>query len=166
MSAELTNFAVKTMESVKVIGKEIRVNMSESTENPIPAFWGQCFTDGSVQRMEEHPDRVYPEVMVGWMGDMDQTTHTWVYIVGILAKADAEVPADMVSRTLPETRYAVGTISGTEPDIYMQAHDLTAAEMAKADLQFNDALGCEMEWYEDFCPQADPVVIGMYIPVQ
>jgi predicted transcriptional regulator YdeE len=100
------------------------------------------------------------------MGNMDMIANTWVYIVGIVAKPDANVPEGMVSVDLPETRYAIGTISGTEPDIYAKAHDLTVVEMTNADLQFHDSLGFEIEWYDErFCPDADPVVIDLYVPV-
>lgn len=166
MSAELTKLTVKVMEPVKVIGKEVRVNMNGCGENPVPAFWSQCFADGSIKEMEDHPDRLYPQVLVGWMGDVNMAEKTWSYIVGILAGTDADVPAGMVSRELPETRYAVGTLSGEEPDIYARAHELTAAEMAKTGLRFNDTLGYEMEWYDErFCADDCPGVIDLYIPV-
>lgn len=58
-----------------------------------------------------------------------------------------EMPAMAVD--LPAAHFAVGTIAGTEPDVYRQAHDLLDREVKDRQLAYDDVLGCAMEWYDE-----------------
>lgn len=165
--AEIINFQVKKLTPCKLIGKEIACKMGYPQGNPIPAFWGRCYEDGTMKALETYPDRLYPNASIGWMGNFNFKEKTFSYVVGVFVKPDAEVPEGILSIPMPETRYAVGTIQGTEPDIYMKAHKYTENEMKKAGLEFNMNVGIEMEWYDErFCKDKDEKVIDLYISVK
>ena len=166
MSAEMTEFKVISMPACKVIGKEIRCTMGFPEGNPIPKLWDTCFADGTVKSLEQHPQRLYPNALLGWMGRFNHEENTFSYIVGIAAKPDADVPDEMTGENLPETDFAIATIQGQEPDIYMKAHELLHAEMEAKNLSPNQALGCAMEWYDErFCGDSTIHVIDYYEPV-
>ncbi len=167
MKASLTNFTVKELPDCMIIGKEIRVFFVEGEENPIPAFWGKCFSDGTIASLEKHPDRIFPQVLVGWCGDFNTLEKSFTYIIGVFVKPAAEVPEDMNFVTLPAGKYATGTIEGQEPDIYFHAHDLAIEEVKKAEMEHDPQRGCEMEWYDErFCRDDDKRVIDLLIPIR
>lgn len=166
MSAKLTNFKVKTLSPAKIIGKEIRCIMDFPEGNPIPTFWDKCFQDGTMKQLEEPTGRIYPTAMLGWCGNFNPEDKTFSYIVGILANPDAEVPAGYISITLSETRYGVGTIEGTPPDIYTNVYELTMDEIKKAGLQLNPNHCFNFEWYDErFCQNKEYNIIDLYIPI-
>lgn len=166
VKAEIINFTVTELNPCTIIGKEIRCTMGHPEGNPIPAFWGKCFEDGTFKSLEEHPDRMYCNASIGWMGRFNPSDRTFSYVVGVFVKPGTNVPEGMVSIDIPGTRFAVGTIKGTEPDIYMNAHSFTEAEMKKTGLQFNPKLGFEMEWYDErFCQSQEHKTIDLYIPI-
>jgi len=165
MAAELAGFAVKTIGPVKVVGKELRTRFFSFEDNPVPAFWDRCFQDGTVATLEALPGRRYPSALIGWAGRYDPADQSFSYIVGVLADPGAAVPEGMAAYDIPENRFAVGSILGTEPDIYGRAHDLTWEQAAKASLE--PALDFEMEWYDERFEQPDGRhMIDLCIPVQ
>jgi len=165
MTAELVGFAVKTIGPAKVVGKELRTKVTVPEGNPIPAFWDRCFQDGTVGALKALPGRCYPSALVGWMGAYDPADETFVYVVGVLADRGAAVPEGMVAYSIPETRFAVGSILGTEPDIFQRAHELTWEQAEKAGLEH--ALDFEMEWYDERFEQPNGrYLIDLCIPVK
>ncbi len=156
MSAKMTEFKVVEMPAFKVVGRELRVKMGMPEGNPIPAFWDKCFQDGSMARLEKLPGRLYPNAYVGWMGNFNMQDNTFSYIVGVVAKPEATMQ-DMDSAETPATKFAVGTISGSEPEIFQKAHEFVETEMKARQLAFNEAAGCEIEWYDERF-MADPVL--------
>ncbi len=165
--AEIINFSVIELDHCKLIGKEIQCTMGHPQGNPIPAFWGKCMEDGTFGILEGYSDRVYSNASIGWMGNFSTVDNTFTYVVGVLVKPDAIVPEGMVGIDIPGIRYAVGTIQGTEPDIYMNEHAFTENEMQKSGLQFNGSYEFEMEWYDErFCQCSGNKTIDLYIPVK
>lgn len=164
--AEIVKFSVVELESCKLIGKEIRCMMGHPQGNPIPAFWEKCNEDDTMKSIQKHPDRVYSNACAGWMGRFDPADNTFSYIVGIFVKPDADVPEGLISIHMPKCRCAVATMQGIEPDVYINAHCSTEAEMKKQGLQFNESLGFEMEWYDErFAQNEGYKVIDLYMPV-
>ncbi len=164
--AELIDFKVTELIPSKLIGKEIRCKMDHPDGNPIPLFWNKCFEDGIVKSLESHPDRLYTNALIGWCGNYNPNDNMFSYIVGVFVKPNASVPEGMASINMDESRYAVGTIKGTEPEIYMNAHQFTEAEMNKAGLQFKPGLSFEMEWYDErFCQNEEYKIIDLYVPI-
>jgi predicted transcriptional regulator YdeE len=165
--AEIINFSVTRLSSCKLIGKEIKCMMGHPEGNPIPAFWCKCMEDGTFKTLEGHQDRVYTNASIGWMGNFNAADNTFTYVVGVLVKPDALVPEGMVAVDIPGIRYAVGTIRGTEPDIYINEHIFTESEMQKSGLQINGSFQFEMEWYDErFCQDSSNKTIDYYIPVE
>lgn len=165
MPAELVGFAVRTLGPGKVVGKELRTSLNSPEGISIPAFWSQCFQDGTIATLRGLQGRRFPSTLVGWVGRHDPADDSYSYVVGVLASPDAAIPEGMVSYDLPDTQFAVGSVLGTEPDIYAHAHDQTPVEAAKAGLR--PAHSFVMEWYDERFEQPDGRrLIDLYIPVQ
>lgn len=166
MISELINFTVKNLVNVKIIGKEIRFKAGNPDGNPIPAFWQQCFEDGTMDTLRMLPNQMHPWVRVGWIGNFNPADKTLSYIAGILTKDTTDTPCEMVSIHIPNVRFAVGTIKGTEPEIFYKAPELTLAEIEKNGLQLDSANAYKIAWCgEDFCKNEEYKILDMYIPV-
>jgi predicted transcriptional regulator YdeE len=166
LNAQLIDFKVIKLENCKMVGKEIKCIMGHPDGNPIPAFWGKCFEDGSMNILETHPDRLYCNASIGWMGNFNMDDGSFSYVVGVFVKPDAVVPTDMIGIDMPEAKFAVGTIKGMEPDLFMNAHDFTETEIENAGLKIDCKNYVEFEWYDErFClPQGDKM-IDLYIKI-
>jgi predicted transcriptional regulator YdeE len=164
MTTELINFRVVTLEPLKIIGKEIRCEYGHPNGNPIPLFWGKYHEDGTIKKLEEYPDRLYKNALVGWMGNWGSKTFS--YVIGIIAKPNAQTSDNLFSIDIPKIRCMVSTIKGTEPDIYMKAHEITLKEMEKLNLKANEDISFEMEWYDErFCANTDYHIIDLYLSI-
>jgi predicted transcriptional regulator YdeE len=167
MGAELIDFQVVELAEGKVIGKEIRAVMSPQAPNPIPGFWTSCFADGTIATLRKLDGLLYPNALVGWLGEYQPSEQSFVYLVGMVAGPEVMPPAGFTARDLPAGRYAVGYIRGPEPDIYAQARDLTSAELVKRHLAPDTQAGFEIEWYDDerFNGAGTTHVLDYYIPL-
>jgi predicted transcriptional regulator YdeE len=167
MEAELIDFQVVALPQAEVVGKEIRVVMSPQAPNPIPDFWTTCLKDGTIAMLRELDGLLYPNRLVGWVGDYGLSDGSFVYLVGMVAGPEVKTPAGCTARALPARRYAVGSIKGPAPDIYPQARDLTAAELVKRHLVADAQAGFEMEWYDDerFNGAGAKHILDSYIPL-
>ena len=149
MGAELIDLQIVELGEGKVIGKEIRVVMSPQAPNPVPGFWGSCFADGTIAVLRALDGLLYPNALAGWLGDYRPSDQSFVYLVGMVAGPEVVPPAGFTARALPQGRYAVGYVRGTEPDSYAQARDLTFAELVRRHLAPDPQAGFEIEWYDD-----------------
>lgn len=166
MAAEITSFEVKNLESFFVVGKMLTCQFGHPEGNPIPALWCQCFEDGTLSKIEAIEKRIHTNALVGWMGNVNMEEKTFQYIVGVLTSTDAVIPDNLTKIEMSASRFAVSTIYGTEPDIYMCARDLTDNEIKQHHLQYDEKLACEMEWYDErFDGNAEHKTISFYIPV-
>lgn len=167
MSASMESFKVVDMPAFKVVGREWRVKMGGPV-NPIPGYWGQCFSDGTMARLDQQPGRIYPNAYIGWMGRYNMADQTFSYVVGVLAEAGATTPADLNVIDVPAAKFGVVTMTGTEPDIYMQARPNIEAQLKAHALAFDEQVACEMEWYDErFNPEAGPpLTIDYYAAVK
>lgn len=167
MAAELVECKVVNMPAMKLVGKEIRCTMGHPQGNPIPAFWGRCFAEGLFAKLQQIPHGLYPQAFIGWMGRFTPADQTWSYIVGMLFAPEATVPEGLEVQDIPATTCAVGTMQGTEPEIFMQAHDKLNAEMKARNLTPDSAAGFAMEWYDErYNPQEQQRIIDYYEPIQ
>jgi predicted transcriptional regulator YdeE len=149
MAAELLSFQVASLPALTVVGKSLRVQMEESGENPIPAFWDRCFGDGTLATLMALPDRPYPDVLVGWVGRWNPDDQSFIYLVGVLCNPDAETPEGMSSEDLPGTSYAVCTIGGPAPDIFEAAEGFMTRECDAHEFARHEELEYAIEWYDD-----------------
>lgn len=149
MGAELIDLQVVELAECKVVGREIRVTMSPEAPNPVPGFWTSCFADGTIATLRSLDGLLYPNALVGWLGDYRKSDESFVYVVGMVVGPEVEPPAGCTARALPPGRYAVGYVRGPEPDIYAQARELVIAELARRHLAPDPQATCEIEWYDD-----------------
>jgi predicted transcriptional regulator YdeE len=165
--AELVKFEVKALPPVRVVGKAIRVEMNMQ-ENPIPAFWGKCFGDGTLKTLEDMTDQVYDPAYVGFMCRWGGSDGKFTYIVGMLMKEGTPVPDGYESEDISACEVAIGWIKGKEPDVYMASHQLTSAEMERLGLVMDESKGWCMELYN--CPRFTvpdgngDLILDYYIP--
>jgi predicted transcriptional regulator YdeE len=168
MGAELIDFQTVELPEGKIVGKQMRVLMSLEGLNPIPDFWMTCMGDGTIATLRKLGGILFPNALVGWMGDYRPSDQSFVYFVGMVAGPEVMPPEGFTVRTLPARRYAVGYIKGQEPDIYPAAHDLTTAELEKRHLAVDAQAGFEIEWYDDerFNGDGRIHVLDFYVPLK
>lgn len=164
--SSLANFQIRPLPALRVIGKAVYPKM-DMKENPIPAFWDQCFADGTFKTLTdlpaEHIDKDYVGFMCEWDGKV-----TFTYICGMLLAAGTPVPDGFIYKDIPASTVAVGWIQGPEKDNYQAAHAMTQQELEKRGYQCDNAAGWCMEYYN--CPrftQKQPngdVILDYYIP--
>lgn len=92
--------------NARVIGKAIRCTLDENAPNPIPAFWGQCDSEGLFETLKT-PSRLIP-AMLGFTDAYDEKTNTFLYIVGALFPEGFAVPQSYVHRDIPATVVSKG----------------------------------------------------------
>jgi predicted transcriptional regulator YdeE len=167
MSVALTNFQTITLKPVTVIGKEIICKVNPQNGNPIPKFWDKCFSDGTIERLNALPNLAYPAVNVGWIGNWNQKTGEFSYVVGVLSNPTDSVPAEFEAIPMEETKFAVGTIKGTQPEVFLEGYELTKKAIEDNDLKLVEGYCCELEWYDErFCQNEEFRVIDIYLPVK
>ncbi len=167
---KVIKFEVKNFPESRVIGKSIRPDMNKLNkgENPIPAFWEKCFSDGMFATLESLSEFHLDSAYVGWMGEWNDSDQTFTYLCGMLMKPDTPPPVDFCFRDIPETNVAVAWIQGVEPDLFQEAHQLTTKTLIEKGYQMNDNAPWSMELYA--CPrftEADPDgsrILDYYIP--
>ena len=105
---------------------------------------------------------------VGWMGDFDAKTSSFVYLCGVLVAADSPVPDGFDVRAIGPTNAAVGWVQGEPDELVPVAQELTERAMSDAGVAADDAAGWALEMYTDeryTRPSAGgEVVLDFYIP--
>ena len=164
---ELVNFSVEKMPAMKVVGREIRPRMG-ADENPIPAFWQQCFQDNTFEKIEALDAPALDGAYVGFMTEYSKDDGTFTYICGIFMKPDCPVPEGFVSRDVATADVAVGWVRGPEFAIYPVAHTLTQEALIKAKRKPDEKADWCAEVYN--CPrfttkqENGDVILDYYIP--
>lgn len=108
-----------------IVGKEIRTR--PMTQN-IPALWGQCFTDGTYDRlvqMKEYIPTDIPNDYVGYIRDFNPQDNTFTYLVGMFMMPDTPIPEGYAAYEIPVCTLAKAWVEGEEYDIYANASALT-----------------------------------------
>lgn len=154
---------------MRVIGKEIKVNLGEGI-NPIPQFWERCFEDGTFQILESMANEVAIPAYIGWEGEYDPDSKTFTYIVGMFMNSNTNVPEGFTFRDLPESKMAIAWIKGEEPEIYMQATELTMRAMEENGYVYDYTKGYMVEVYteEHFVAPMNrgekEIILDFYVP--
>lgn len=152
---------------MKIVGREVRPKLG-AEENPIPAFWQTCFTDGTFPTIEALGTPALDGSYVGFMCDDNAGNNMYTYICGIFMKPDCPVPEGFTARDVAESDVAVGWICGPAHENYPVAHQLTAAAMEKAGHKPDEAAAWCAEVYN--CPRFTTpqengnVILDYYIP--
>jgi len=172
--SKLIKFEIKAFPATRMIGKQVACGLGEDAENPGPALWASMLTDGSLDFLLNLPQRsTLDRDTVGWMGEYNPASNSYIYIAGILAEPATPVPSGYVYRDIPACEMAIASIQGTDSDhdVYAGAHDHTAKAVQEAGYEYDPgAGGFEMEYQSHTgftMPLArgeDIVVLNYYSP--
>jgi AraC family transcriptional regulator len=164
--ASLVKFDVQSLPALKVVGRAVRVRMADEMDDPVPELWARCHGDGTIDELESLD--TFDPSPVGWMGEYDDKTSTFVYLCGVLLSADAAVPDGFDVRAIGPTSAAVGWVQGEPDELVPVAQELTEQAMADAGVAADDTAGWALELYNDVRytqPGTDgEVVLDFYIP--
>ena len=164
--ASLVKFDVQSLPALKVVGRAVRVRMADEMDDPVPDLWARCHGDGTIDELESLD--TFDPSPVGWMGEYDDKTSTFVYLCGVLLSADAAVPDGFDVRAIGPTSAAVGWVQGEPDELVPVAQELTEQAMADAGVAADDSAGWALELYNDeryTQPGTDgEVVLDFYIP--
>jgi predicted transcriptional regulator YdeE len=167
--AELIRFEVIDLPETYVVGKLLRADMEmQKVENPIPAFWGDCFSKNSFKTLEDLNAYVSDPSYVGLMCDWMSGDGCFSYICGMMMKPGCPVPEGYAAKTLPTSKVAVGWIRAEqESELYQVAHQYTQEALEKAGYTAEGLEWC-MEVYN--CPRFTTrddqgrITLDYYIP--
>ncbi len=162
--ADLVKIEFIEMPEVLVVGKNIKVDWTKiHGENPIPAFWKECFKEGMFKKLEAITEYIYNPAYVGYMN-----MHS--YTCGMLMKLGCEKPGeDFTIHEIAPTKVAVGWIKGIKQNVCMNAHALTEKALENWGYMYNPDCNWSMELYN--CPrftqqdEEGKVILDYYIPV-
>jgi len=167
VTAVLKAFRVESIPAAMLIGRRISCQYGHPEGNPIGSFWGQCFGDGTIEKLQAYPAVREPVPAFGWIGNFDDEAKTFDYLISTLTTPDAQPFKGAVAIGLPALGYAIGTIEGTVPDLFMAACGLVNAELEKQGLDRNHTHRFEMEAYDQrFTHDAPTTVIEFWVPLE
>lgn len=161
---------VKNLPALCVVGKQLKVSMPDlQKENPIPAFWQQCLSDGSFTILAKQTDFIANDAYVGWMADWSRNDGYFTYICGMLMKVDCPIPAGgFVLRKIEPSTVAIGWLQGSSPaEVSSIAHEATRKALEEEGYSCENAQWC-MELYN--CPRFTTpdengnIILDYYIP--
>lgn len=165
--AKLVNLQINQLPDIRIIGKEIYPDM-DMQENPVPAFWGKCFGDGTFTKLEELKEYSIDSSYVGWMSDWSTGENKFTYICGMLMKPNTPVPEGFIYRDVPASTVAIGWIQGLEKDVYSVSHEFTQKAMEEQGCKLDEIASWCMELYN--CPrfttpmENGEIILDYYIP--
>ncbi|HEY0118438.1 MAG TPA: GyrI-like domain-containing protein [Cellulomonas sp.] len=162
----LVKFDVLPLPALKVVGRAVRVRMADEMDDPVPELWARCHGDGTLDELEALD--TFDPSPVGWMGDFDAKTSSFVYLCGVLLPSDAPVPDGYDARAIGPTSAAVGWVQGEPDELVPLAQELTEEAMAQAGVAADDSAGWALELYNagrftEPGPDGE-VVLDFYIP--
>ncbi|MDF2845238.1 MAG: putative transcription activator [Herbinix sp.] len=139
------SFEVQNFKAVRFIGKEVVVGK----KNPVPDLWKSILKDGTNNFLQDLPGRVSPlGDNIGWMGEYNPQTKEFIYIAGIFAEPNTNVPEGFAYRDIPDCLMGIGWIQGNTSKLEKGAHSKTEKIM-KANGYTPDysIVGISMEYY-------------------
>jgi len=164
-----------------IVGKLARPNPNDvaASKNTLPAFWEQCFADGTFTALEALADFIHDPAYVGYADDLNfvPPDGDFDYICGMMMKSGTPVPNGFVARTVLPVKVAVAWVKGKDAvdictNANANAHVLTMKAMAERGLKPNEEFRRRcwcMEVYnkERFTtPDAEGnIIVDFYVPV-
>lgn len=138
------SFEVTPFEPVLFIGKETVAGK----DNLIKELWDEFLYKGGADFLTALPNQAIPNGdCAGWMGDYNEKTKEFTYIVGIFFKPGSPVPEGYVSREIPACLMGIGKIRGKTQHLEKGAHTKTEKVMRAAGYEPDYAPGFSMEYY-------------------
>jgi AraC family transcriptional regulator len=113
---------IKTIETRRIIGAELRTTGDGSNKKEIPQFWGRFLEEKTFDKI---PGRVDAEVSYGLCTNMDEETGEFSYVIGCEVSDSAVAPAGLGVFEIPGATYAVFVAVGPLGDEYTKAIQAT-----------------------------------------
>lgn len=108
--------------------------------------WKQFRTDGANEQLQAMPQRVSPQGhQIGWMGDFNAETNTFVEIPGVFMQPETPVPEGFGYRDIPHCLMGICHISGENAE--RGAHNKAVKAMKAQGYEPDYSLGFTMEYY-------------------
>ncbi|MDR3301211.1 MAG: GyrI-like domain-containing protein [Spirochaetaceae bacterium] len=147
MEPKLVKFEIKELPELCVIGKEIRVKMSElGKNNPLPAFWEKCMNESIFETIEKTlRENIYDPAYVGFMKMLNKDE--FINVCGMLIKPDVKAPEGFVKYDIESCTIGMGWIQGPYPDIFMAEHILTEEAVKNAGYNYDVTKNFTFELY-------------------
>ncbi len=162
----LLRFDVRALPALQVVGRAVRVRMADEMDDPVTELWARCHGDGTIDELETLD--TFDPSPVGWMGDFDAKTSTFVYLCGVLLPSGVPVPDGFDTRAIGPTTTGVGCVQGAPDELVPLAQELTERAMVEAGVAADDAAGWALELYRDGRysePGPDgQVAVDFYVP--
>src|SRR5690606_25086418 len=84
---------------------------------------------------------------IGWMGDYNPETKTFVEMVGVFVESGSMVPEGFDYVDIPNCKMAILWIEGVNPDLEKGAHNLILKYLKKTEYMEDYSYGFSMEYY-------------------
>lgn len=115
------NFELFEMPSLRIIGLEAR--WGGELGNTAPALWDNVLQSSAGDTLMALPNWK-PDCLLGWLGEWDEETDTFVYMACVLCPPDAPVPDGFSHRDLPAVTVALGRYGEDAEKTLTRAHAL------------------------------------------
>ena len=149
------NYTTKNLKKKLIIGIEIRTSNDHCLVD-MPKIWGKFFQENILEKI---PRKVGNTVYALYTDYESDYTKPYSYILGCEVSTLDDIPAGMVGKVVPTSKYAVYTTQGTYP----QGLAETWASIWKA--PYTRAYTSDLEVYNpDFNPETKPEV-QVYIAI-
>ena len=151
----------------KVVGMKVTTTLNENiAKGTIPNLWTKF-----LPHMANIPNRINEKISYGiCAGDsFDIDNHTrdsdYDYIAGVEVESFDDVPEGMITREVPERKYAVFTHRGPLSNLKFTLDYIYGPWAQKSDYKI--VQGDDFEQYDDrFIPAGDDSELDIYIPIE
>ena len=152
-----------------LVGRPLSVDyqaMMATGDNPIPAFWDECFFAGLFDKIEACSEALVNTDYVGWMGNM-QPDGTGLYVCGMLftkLEDGTQLPKGTTVIEIAAGEVAIAWIKGANvAEVCSQAHEHIVKALADEGRSISPSdVAWSMEVYN--CPRfTDPDEEGCII---
>jgi len=150
------NYAVENQKLRLFIGLELRTD-NEKCSSEMPIHKDRFFKENTITKI---PNKINGNILALYTDYEGDYTKPYSWILGCEVSSLAEIPAGLVGKTIPESKYAVFTTQGDFPQ------GLIAAWQAIWKSNLSRSYTSDFELYRsDFNPQKNPEV-KIYIAVE
>lgn len=153
--AEFVKLTITPIPRLYAVGKALRADMNATMgpDNPLPAFWGQCMQDKTLDTVQaQYKDQLYSNDQIGLMYDWQGGDGLFTYMIGmLLTEKPTTLPEGYETFTLSPIDVAIGWVRGKNgPDLFQPAHKMTEEALAQAGYIADD-IPWSLELYN--CPR-------------
>ena len=167
-AAQLVHFETIEQPALIFVGKAIRANMNDFAKgvNPIPAFWGKCFSDNVFATLEAQAEFVHDAGYGGLMIDA-VADGAFTYICGMMMMSGVKIPEGFTSHELAPTQVAVTWIKGRDVmEVCKPAHEMSLAALKEKGFRWTGPWCMELYTCPRFTTPDEngDIIIDFYMP--